>query len=252
MLRFYSRIPVPPLPFEADPHAAPDFRQAVRMLPVAAFLLALPGALMLDLAASFWLPSMVVALAGLAAGMLVTGALHEDGLADFVDGVGGGATVARRLEIMRDSRIGTFGACALMVVILTKIICLSTLIDRQGAGAAMLAFVAVAVASRSAALLPHWLLPAARVDGRAVEVGRPKTHAVLIAVTLSVVPILIALRGFGLGKLLVGLTLTALAAAVVTLIAHRKLGGHTGDVIGATQQIAEVAFLVSLNASFYR
>ena len=251
MLRFYSRLPVPRLPFEIAAHATPDFRHAVRMLPAAAFILALPGALVIDLAAAVWLPAMLVALLGIAATMIVTGGLHEDGLADLTDGIGGGATIQRRLDIMRDSRIGAFGALALIVVVLAKIICLSTIIDRQGSSGAMLAFLAAAVASRSAALMPHWLLPAARSDGRAVEVGRPETSAVLVAALLTALPIILALRGFGLGKLLAAFILMTVAAGAMTLLARSKLGGHTGDVIGATQQVAEVTFLIALDMSFY-
>jgi len=111
-LRFYSRLPVPRLHGEGDIHAAPDFRTAPRMLPLAGLILALPAALTLLAARGLGLGPFLAAALALTVMVLVTGALHEDGLADLADGCGG-ATRERRLEIMRDSRLGSYGAIAL-------------------------------------------------------------------------------------------------------------------------------------------
>ncbi|MBY0613169.1 MAG: adenosylcobinamide-GDP ribazoletransferase [Beijerinckiaceae bacterium] len=252
MLRFYSRLPIPSPAFETDSHAAPDFRIAARMIPVAALVIALPTAAAMAFASALWLPAMLIGLIGIATGIVVTGALHEDGLADTADGIGGGRTVEDRLRIMRDSSIGSYGAVALMLTLSGKATAISALIDRQGAEAAILCVVAAAILSRTLATWPHWLLPPAREDGKAARVGRPGTQAVVVAVILALGFSLVALRGFGLAKLLVAILAAAGMALVMMRLAQRKLGGHTGDVIGATQQICEITLLVALNVSFYR
>ncbi|WP_232627923.1 adenosylcobinamide-GDP ribazoletransferase, partial [Methylobacterium sp. Leaf118] len=171
-LRFFTRLPIPPLPDEPAPYGAPDFRTAPRMLPVAALLLALPAALVLVLAWEIRLGPFVAASLALAALALVTGAMHEDGLADVADGFGGGASRERCLEIMRDSRIGAFGGTALFLGLALRAATLATLLDRSGwLGAPALLF--AASVSRSAALIPiAWLAPA-RPDGAGAAVGRP-------------------------------------------------------------------------------
>ncbi|MBD8904657.1 adenosylcobinamide-GDP ribazoletransferase, partial [Methylobacterium bullatum] len=156
-LRFYSRLPVPRLPGEGDPHRLPDFRTLPRMLPLAGLILALPSALILLVAWALDLGPFLAATLALAVGTLVTGALHEDGLADVADGFGGGATRERRIEIMRDSRIGAYGGVALVLTLALRIGALATLLDRTGSLAA-LALVLAASLSRSAALAPMVLL----------------------------------------------------------------------------------------------
>ena len=148
-LRFYSRLPVPPLPGEGDPHAVPDFRTLPRMLPLAGLVLGLPGALVMLAAWGLGLGPFLAATLALTAGVLVTGALHEDGLADVADGFGGGSTSVRRLEIMRDSRIGAYGGVALMLSLALRIGALATLLDRGG-HLAVLALVLAAALSRTA------------------------------------------------------------------------------------------------------
>jgi adenosylcobinamide-GDP ribazoletransferase len=117
MIRFYSRLPVPKLPFEADQHAMPDFRTAPRMLPLAGLIISLPGALMLALAGLAGVPATLAVGLAIAVSVLAAGAFHEDGIADTFDGLGGGTTPERRLEIMKDSRVGAFGASALILAI---------------------------------------------------------------------------------------------------------------------------------------
>ena len=106
-LRFWSRLPVPILSWEPEPHGMPDFARCSRMLPVAGAIIGAFGALALLGASMLGAPASVAAGLGLAASILATGAFHEDGLADTADGLGGGASRQRKLEIMKDSRIGT-------------------------------------------------------------------------------------------------------------------------------------------------
>ena len=248
-LRFYSRLPVPQLPGEADPHRTPDFTRAPRMLPLAGLLLALPAAL--SLAADWWIglgPFLAATLA-VAVAVLTTGALHEDGLADVADGFGGGASIERRLEIMRDSRIGAYGGVALVLALALRIGALATLLDRTGFAAAT-ALVLAASLSRVAALAPMALLPPARPGGLSASVGTPSRTTLATALALGLVLALLALP-LGLSALGVALTmaLVALAALTVTWVAEKKIGGQTGDVIGACQQVAEIAGLLGLVAA---
>jgi adenosylcobinamide-GDP ribazoletransferase len=248
-LRFYSRLPVPPLPGEGDPHAVPDFRTLPRMLPLAGVLLGLPGAGVLLAAWGLGLGPFLAAGLAVTAGVLVTGALHEDGLADVADGFGGGTTPARRLEIMRDSRIGAYGGVALMLSLALRIGALATLLDRIELLAAPALLLAAAL-SRSAALAPLALLPPARPDGAGAAVGRPSRQTLATAGALT---LLVALGGLALGLPLRGLVLMlglGLGASLaVTALARRMIGGQSGDVVGAAQQAAEIAALVGLLAA---
>ncbi|KQO69652.1 MULTISPECIES: adenosylcobinamide-GDP ribazoletransferase [unclassified Methylobacterium] len=247
-LRFYSRLPVPALPGEGDPHAAPDFTRVPRMLPLAGLVLALPGGLVLLAAWGLGLGPFLAATLAVATGVLITGALHEDGLADVADGFGGGTTRERRLEIMRDSRIGAYGGVALVLALALRIGALATLLDRTGSGAA-LALVLAAALSRTAALAPMVLLVPARRDGAAASVGRPGRPAVAIAGALALTLALLGgLLGLPVGGVLLMLLLSGLGALAVTALARRRIGGQTGDVIGACQQVAEIAALLGLVA----
>lgn len=178
------------------------------------------------------MPQPLAVLWALAAYVLLTGALHEDGLADTVDGFGGGGTVARKLEIMRDSRIGSFGALALVFSVAVRAIALALSARPE------LALILTAILGRGAMLLPLVLLRPARVDGLAAVLGggtaRAWTGLLLAALAGVFAPraALAALAG-GLG---------------MTLLARRQVGGYTGDVFGAAEQVAECACLSVLAA----
>jgi len=247
-LRFYSRLPVPRLPGEGDPHAAPDFIRVPRMLPLAGLVLALPGALVLLAAWGLGLGPFLAATLAVATGALITGALHEDGLADVADGFGGGTTRERCLEIMRDSRIGAYGGVALVLALALRIGALATLLDRTGSVAAP-ALILAAILSRTAALVPMVTLAPARRDGAAAAVGRPGRPALTVAASLAGgLALLGALLGLPWRGLVAMILLAALGALAVTALARRRIGGQTGDVIGACQQVAEIAALLGLVA----
>ena len=245
-LRFYTRLPVPALAFETDPFAMLDFSAGIRVLPLAGALIGLAAALVLWLGAGLGLPSLVAAALALAALVAVTGAMHEDGLADFADGLGG-ATRERRLEIMRDSRLGTFGGAALAFSIVLRVAALAALADRFGPGAAGAALVAAAAVSRAAGMLPLVLLPPARPDGVGHAAARPNFETLNLAAGLAtLVALLVPFAGIGFARMLLGLLLALGAAYGVAMLARRRLGGQTGDVAGAAQQGAETAFLLAL------
>jgi adenosylcobinamide-GDP ribazoletransferase len=181
--------------------------------------------------------------------VVATGALHEDGLADVADGFGGGATRERRLEIMRDSRIGAYGGAALVLALALRIGALATLLDRLGPPAAT-ALVLAASLSRVAALLPMALLPPARADGLSAGVGRPGRASLAVAsgtgLALAGLAVPLGLPWHGVALMV---ALAGLAALALTRLARGKIGGQTGDVIGACQQAAEIAALVGLVAA---
>jgi adenosylcobinamide-GDP ribazoletransferase len=248
-VRFYSRLPVPALPFETDPHGMPDFTRIVRMLPLAALFIALPGAVAMILAGAFWSP-WIAALLAVMVQVWATGAFHEDGLADTADGFGGGATPERRLAIMTDSRVGTFGAAALVFSILLRAAALTEIVDAFGPGAGALALLAVAPLSRTLGLVPLWYLENAKPDGRSAAVGRPGGRLLTVTLSISLVIAVLILQGADVSP---GQGLSALLAAAIVVLplirmSRRLIGGQTGDVAGAAQQLSETAFLLVLAA----
>jgi adenosylcobinamide-GDP ribazoletransferase len=246
-LRFYSRLPVPALPWEGDPHALPDFRRITAVVPLAGLVLGLPSALGLTAALALGLGPWLAAALAVAAATLATGAFHEDGLADTADGFGGGATPERRLAIMKDSLIGSFGASALALAFALRIISLGTLADRVGIGA-LTALLVAAVLSRTAGLMPLTFLPPARLDGASYAVGQPTRESFWQASALAVVlaACLGALGGLPAGGVALMVALAALSGWALTRLSQRLIGGQTGDVAGAVQQVGEIAALIGL------
>jgi adenosylcobinamide-GDP ribazoletransferase len=250
-LRFYSRLPIPVFAFEASPHAAPDFTKAPAAVAVAGAVLGALAGIVLCAASAVGLPPLLAALLAIATLVLVTGALHEDGLADTVDGLGGGRTIERRLEIMRDSRIGSYGATALVLVLALRATAFATLIERIDSIGAACAIIAVAATSRVTGLLPLWLLPPARPDGAAASVQPPTTASMTVGMLVCLAITLAATWGPGILVVASAFSVAAALAAAyaVTRIAKTKIGGHTGDIAGAAQQMAEIAMLIALVAA---
>jgi adenosylcobinamide-GDP ribazoletransferase len=250
MLRFYSRLPAPVLPFEGDPHRIPDFRRAPRALPLAGLAIALPAALALIVLHGLGLSPLLSAGLTLAVLVASTGAFHEDGLADCADGMGA-ATTERRLDIMKDSRIGTFGGAALVLSLLLRAVALGESIAALGALPTAGLLLAISAASRSLGLLPLALLPPARPGGFSAGVGRPTPGTMATGLGLAAALLLLAWQGAGLplAGLAAALTLAAAMALMVCALARRLLGGQTGDVAGAAQQLAEIALLLAVTIS---
>lgn len=254
-IRFYSRLPLPPLPGEADIHALPDFRLIPRAVPLAALVIAAPAAVTLLAAGLAALASPLAATLAVTALALTTGALHEDGLADSADGLFGGHTPERRLEIMKDSRVGSYGAMALGLSLLLRVTALAAILDAAGAWAAAGAILIAAMWSRADGVRLLAGQPPARMSGAAAAVGRPLPETGWMALALS------ALIGFGLQiatslpawGLAFGLGLASLAATYLARLSRRLIGGQTGDIIGAAQQLGEIAiylgFAVALGAA---
>jgi adenosylcobinamide-GDP ribazoletransferase len=186
----------------------------------------------------FGLPPVVAAGFAVGAGTVLTGALHEDGLADCADGFWGGGTRERRLEILRDSRIGSYGVIALVLALGMRWAALALLFE---AGYAAAALIAAGMLSRAGMAALMWRLPFAREDGLAVRVGRPPGTTAVLAGAVSLACAIFALGGAGIGAAVSAL----LATTAVAALARAKLGGQTGDVLGAAQQAAETAVLLT-------
>jgi adenosylcobinamide-GDP ribazoletransferase len=248
-LRFYSRLPVPRLPFEADAHAVPDFTTLPRILPLAGGLVGLAGAAALAVVHALGLAAAPAAAVAVAVLVITTGCFGEDGLADAADGLYGGATPERRLEIMRDSRVGSYGVAAIALSLILRVTALSAILSAHGAWPAALALVAAGGVSRVAGVVPLWALPPARKDGRSAAVGRPSEAAMRTAMAGGLaLAALLLVPAFGMGRALLSLAGAALAAFALARLARHKLGGQTGDLAGATQQAAEVLMLLALAA----
>lgn len=248
-LRFYSRLRIPALPGETGAHSLPDFRRLAPVVPVAGLVIGLLPAAVLVLAVWVQLSHPLSAILCVATAVVITGGFHEDGLADTADSFGA-STPERRLEIMRDSRIGTFGAAALALSLAARVAVLAQLLALVGTAGTALAVVAWAATARTAALPMMVLLPSARVDGTAYAVGAPTRSSVGVAVVVSAVVVLAVGASTPVGVLpaAAGLAGSFAAGLAVTLLAGRHVGGHSGDMAGAAEQCAEIAGLVAVIA----
>lgn len=246
-LRFFSRLPVPALPGEADPHAPPVLPRIAYAIPLAGAVIALLASLVLLAAHAVGLPPLVSAALAVTALVLATGAFHEDGLADTADGLGGGRDVAARLAILRDSRIGTYGGAALVLSLLLRVAAIEGLLDLVGPLRTVFVMVAAAAGSRAAGILLLQSLPAARTDGSGASAGVPGPDGIagcLLTGTLVVSATLVPT--VGVGAAFAGLIAPLLSWLFFHRLAGRLIGGQTGDVAGAVQQVAEIAILLGV------
>jgi adenosylcobinamide-GDP ribazoletransferase len=222
----------------SKPAADGAVARATWALPVAGLLVGLAGALVYKIASRFGLTPNLAALLALAATALITGALHEDGLADTADGLGGGRTRERKLDIMRDSRIGTYGACALILSFGLRWSALAAIADPW---AVTLALCAAHTAARAGVPAFMSLVPPARPDGLSASAGSPPGRSVAIAFALGTLALVLAL---GPAKALVGLILLSLGGFMLARLAIRQIGGQTGDILGAFEQLGEILILL--------
>ena len=229
-LMMLTRLPVGRL---ADP--APRLGQAAWAFPLVGLIVGGIGGAVHWGAMAASLPALVAALLALLAMALVTGALHHDGLADFADGIGGGRDRDHCLEIMRDSRIGSYGVLALVFAVGLQASALSAL----PTGAVLPALVFTAIASRLAMVALLIWLPPARDDGlgRLARHDRPLSllpGAALLALLAVLSPLQSVAAALAIG----------LAAACIAGMALRRIGGQTGDVLGAGQLVGETFGLI--------
>ncbi|MEM8703583.1 MAG: adenosylcobinamide-GDP ribazoletransferase [Pseudomonadota bacterium] len=245
-VRFFSRLPLPKVNSVDNPAAAPHFPQIARAAPLAGLVVALPAACLGTLLGYTALPAFAVAALMLAALCATTGALHEDGLSDVADGFFGGSTPARRLEIMKDSRIGAFGALALVLTVVLRLSLLAVLWQEFSPADAALLFLSTEVVSR-AILVWQWSQhPLARPEGLAARFGRPDAATARNAALLTLPFLLPAALLLSPTALFLALAVAIAAGFAIGHICRSKIGGVTGDVLGAVQQICGLGFLLGM------
>ena len=249
-LSFFTRLPVGRLAPAVDPaHVATtpqaQLAGAARAFPLAGLVVGLAGGLVYWIAIRIGLTGLLAALLAVAATGALTGALHEDGWADFADGLGARGDRTRKLAAMKDSHIGSFGVLALIFATATKVVAVATLGGPDGTATDRVATGLVAAHVLARAVLPLAMrsLPLATSQGLAVMAGRPSAQGVYWALGLG---LLIAFFAVFLPAAIVIFIAAVVAAVLVGKIAQRNFGGYTGDVLGAIEQVAEIAVLVNL------
>jgi len=245
-LIFFTRLPV------TWPEDLPRERitRAFQAAPVAGLVTGIIGALTYGLAMWLFNGSVhVAATLAVASQVVTTGAFHEDGFADFFDGVGGGKTVTERLAIMRDSRIGTFGGVALLLAIILKIFLVAEIATAWQAG---LCLIISGTLARTALVHVMTLLKPATDDGISASAGQPTateaTTATIMGAVISGVCVILAFQLSLVGPAVGAVIGTVLGAGAIALTARKHLGGQTGDALGASAIAAELGALAGIVA----
>jgi len=234
-----SRVPV----FQINDFHPALIARSVWCWPLVGLFLAGIALIPAQLAAYLTESAVVFAIVAVLALVLLTGAMHEDGLADCADGFGGGLDRARKLEIMRDSRIGTYGVVALVLCLGLRI---ALLVRAADAGQAVMLLLVMAVASRGAMPVLMTVLSPARDNGLGKNAGQPKWRHVMLGVAIAIA-IVWLLSG---PVVMVSVVVAAmLATALMGGIARWQIGGQTGDVLGATQMVAELFVAIGFVAT---
>ena len=230
---FLTRLPIR----SEEPAGLAVLARAARCFPLVGLGIGLAGALVYAVGSELALPPLPATVLAVAAVVLLTGALHEDGFADTVDGFGGGRDRDHKLRIMRDSRIGTYGVIALVFALGAQTAALSAMAESSDVAAALMLGHAV---SRALLVAVMHLEPPARSDGLAVSAGRPSQPTTLWALGIGGIVALI-FAGFD------GIVASAIGAGVawaIARLARQQIGGITGDVLGAAVEVNLLVLLV--------
>lgn len=247
-LQFFTRIPVTGRLSDWVGYSPAMLRASAAHFPAVGWVVGAAGAAVFAAAAALWTPTVAAVLCTVAT-VLMTGAFHEDGLADTADGLGGSATRERAIEIMRDSRVGAFGAIALVLALGLKVALLASLAG-QGVPTACTVLVAAHVLSRFAPLAVMRALPYVGGEGGKAKPMADAVSGGAVAVAalwcLPAVALLVSYAGpaHGAGAL----AAAVLAGAAMVRLLRRRLGGFTGDGLGATQQLSELAIYLAVAA----
>lgn len=241
---FFTRLPVGRFMEPASDAPAvenPQFQlaQAARAFPLVGLIIGIIGGLIYLFAVRIGLSTPLAALLAVAATAAVTGALHEDGWADFADGLGARGGKLRKLAAMKDSHIGSFGVLALLFATAIKV---CALVSLEAPDRVMAALIAAHVLARAVLPLAMRSLPLAATSGLAASAGKPKADSVYWALALGCVAAFFAEYLTAIALVVVAIV----AAWLIGKIAEREFGGYTGDVLGAIEQVAEIAVLLNL------
>jgi adenosylcobinamide-GDP ribazoletransferase len=238
---FLSRYPVPETFFRTDDG---KMDETSGYYVIAGALIAMPLAGVAAILAALDVNTMLIAALLVASLTFVTGGLHEDGLSDCADGFWGSTKRDKILTIMKDSRLGTYGTLALLFSILLKFVAFTQIFEHLNAFSAYFAII-IACASSRGIMVWHWSeLPAAKTDGVAASVGEPSDKALQITmISLAVLGVLaIIFAGFLAAAF--AIIFAAGISFYFTKLTDQKIDGYTGDTIGATQQLSEIAILI--------
>jgi adenosylcobinamide-GDP ribazoletransferase len=242
-LQFFTRLPIPAwVGFEVG-----WLQHASRYFPLVGLVV---GAIAAGVyfAAALVLPAPVAAVLSTAASIYITGAFHEDGFADTCDGLGGGYTRERALEIMKDSRVGAYGAIGIVCMLAAKLAALAALPPRQAVAALLLAH----PLSRLAATALIWKLDYVRGEGKAKPLAQQMTDTefAIATFTTGLSAALLLASGWSTPLAILAAILAACAGALwLGRLFVRRLGGYTGDCLGAVQQLAEALIYVAILAT---
>lgn len=237
-IRFFSRLPT-----GNSPHLTPNLDRIATILPAASMVIALGPALLLLAVAFAGLPPLFCGLLAAAASAIITGAMSEDAVADAADGLFGGSTPERRLEILKDSRHGTYGVLAIVFVVGLKVAALSALVARDPLVAALV-WLAAAVLGRSGALYLAFALAPARATGAAATAGQVSRNGFATGLVLALaISMVLALPFSGFWGFALAVVIAALIALGWARLCDRLVGGQTGDLIGALNALLEIALL---------
>ncbi|UGQ47725.1 adenosylcobinamide-GDP ribazoletransferase [Massilia endophytica] len=235
-LQFFTRLPIPRwVGFDPD-----WLHQSSRYFPLVGAVVAAIGTAVYWLAAHA-LPASLAVLLSTAATIYATGAFHEDGFADTCDGLGGGMTRERALEIMKDSRIGAYGAIGILLMLAVK----CTALAQLAPSAAIAAMFAAHPLSRLMASALIWQMQYARSEGKSKPLAQQMRGGefLIAAATALLPPAIIAAMGWiAWSVLLAGLVAMMLGAWWLARKFAQRLGGYTGDCLGAVQQLTEAVF----------
>lgn len=239
-LRFYSRLPT-----GNSEHEVPHLSRIAMAVPFASLIIGGIPALVLFVAVIAGLPPLFAAVASAGVFAVITGAMSEDALADACDGLFGGATPEKRLEILKDSRHGTYGVLAIVFLIGLKVAALSAMAAVSPLGAA-LCWLAAGILARSASLyLPLKLTPA-RASGAAAAAGQVTRNSFALGLVFaSIIGLVLAGPFVGIIGLAIGAILVAVLCVLWTRLCDRLIGGLSGDLIGALQALLEIALLAT-------
>jgi adenosylcobinamide-GDP ribazoletransferase len=237
-LRFYSRLPTGPAP-----HVTPNLNRIALALPLTSLLIGLGPALLLLALEWLRVPHLFAATLALAGQIAVTGAMSEDALADAADGLVGGSTIEERLAIMKDSRHGTYGVVAIVLLVVLRVAAIGSVANPLAAAGI---FLAAPIMARSGALWLTIALPAARSGGAAASAGLVTRQSFGIG-AVFMVALSFVLAGFAVGVmgLIVAYVLGALVVWGWEIVCRRLIGGQTGDLIGALQALLEATALTA-------
>jgi adenosylcobinamide-GDP ribazoletransferase len=237
-LRFFSRLPTGDRPFER-----PDLNRIAMGLPFTSVVIGFLPALLMMLCAWATVPSYFAAALGVAAMIVATGAMADDALADSADGLFGGATIERRLEIMKDSRHGTYGVAALGLYMLLRVTAIGAVAAYNPLAAAGI-WLAATVLARSGSLWLSVELPNAREGGASASAGRVSRRSFFVGAVFAAILTLILAAPFTSFVAIVLAIAAAAGVASAWVWGCRKLiGGQTGDLIGALSALIEIAAL---------